>query len=116
MSTLAVTDLTDSKCTPLAPSQPIKLHFPATPEMRRQLTVELSRGQYVYVYLWDPDTGCRVLASTYAPIAKTALSRHWPTLWVGDRTQFQLTESEAAEIERVLGPRGLKVDLRPLQS
>jgi hypothetical protein len=91
------------------PSSPTGLDLPATPERPRRLCVELSHSGYLYVCCFNPDGDFTCLASASAPRAKANLHiGERPTLHVGGAL-FPLTAAEAAEIERVFGPLGLRV-------
>lgn len=92
------------------PSAPPQVEFKATAKMPRRLLVDLSVGRRLYVRAYAPGKAVVPLASADAWMADVTLSyRDFGRFLHVGTALFHLTESEAAEIERLFGPLGLKV-------
>lgn len=91
-------------------SRTAELYFKATRLMPRRLTLELSKGGYLYIYA---RAGVYSIAYTCERLEDAKLYRIWkPAVLAVSGTHFHLTEPEASEIERVLGPLGLWIERR----
>ena len=86
-----------------------ELRLPATDKCPRQMTLEASKGGFLYLSMYPPGIAFHSIASAAARLEHAVLFPKFPALFVGD-VHFRLSESEAAEIERTFGPLGLRVD------
>lgn len=94
-----------------------RLELPPTKAFPRKLIVEWETWGADYVHIHAHAfirVGSDVRSIAYAgahQVADVSLkyAADAPVLWIGF-AQFELTEAEAAEVERVFGPLGLRVE------
>lgn len=92
------------------------IEFRATRAKPRRLSVELNPYGSMNAYAWSTGKSYIALAAASEKLDKAVLLADGsPALFIGN-AHFPLTSSEAAEVERVFGPLGLRIERKEAQS